>query len=91
MQIFFAADAQVRAAVVALEAEDYGQWISRLRYANQQLSQLSSKGTPAIDARVGYILALAFLIQGICGLCRTGLTEGRKRKRSYFSETCAGV
>ena len=52
--MFFAADAQYRAAGSAYEAENYGEWVARLRYADSQLKQIAAKGN-AIDVRVGLI------------------------------------
>ena len=43
-KLFFTADAQFRAAQQSLEAEQYGEWVARLRFADAQLKQIASKG-----------------------------------------------
>ena len=51
MQLFFRADANQRAAGIAYAAENYGEWVARLRFAEHQLKEIPGKGG-SLDVKV---------------------------------------
>ena len=90
--MFFAADAQYRAAGSAYEAENYGEWVARLRYADSQLKQIAAKGN-AIDVRVSLILFLQCFFEfinvgGHCRFLRSKLRRiSKKLRRKMLAST----